>query len=108
MRCVSLKYSAGLNLQNDVKGAEIFIATVCAQVNRIVRQDLLKRNFAGGHRSRVYRYQFTAAGARSADDGGSRRIIQSVRRDKIPGCDLSIAFELMRIGRQSTDEKENC
>ena len=103
-----LKSSAVLNFQNDVKGAENFFAKVRAQVNRIVRQDLLKRNFAGGHRLRVYRYQFTAAGARSADDGGSRRIVQSVRRDKVSGCDLSIAFELMRIGRQSTDEKENC
>ncbi|MCE3240547.1 MAG: hypothetical protein K0Q83_1054 [Deltaproteobacteria bacterium] len=94
-----LKSSAVLNLQNDFKGAEILIATVRAQVNRIVRQDPLKRNFAGGHRCRVHRYQFTAAGAKSADDGGSRRIVQSVRRDKVSGGDLSIAFELMRIGR---------
>ena len=94
-----LKSSAVLNLQNDVKGAEIFVATVRAANESCRKKDLLKRNFAGGHRLRVYRYQFTAAGARSADDGGSRRIVQSVRRDKVSGADLSIAFELMRIGR---------
>ena len=99
MRCVSLEVPAVLNLQNDVKGAEILIATVRLHVNRVVRQDPLKRNFAGEHRSRVHRYQFTAAGAKSADAGGSRWIVPSVRCDKVSGGDLSIAFELMRIGR---------